>query len=88
MGKCDSFVDATITASISSLSSIAFQSVNAFGTFQRFAAARVRSGSRPHTAVNRPIGWLASAGKYIASDHQLVPTMPTRTSGCAVNFWL
>ena len=29
IGKCDSFVDATITASISLLSSIAFQSVKA-----------------------------------------------------------
>src|SRR5258706_9919880 len=33
-------------------------------------------------AVMRPIGWSASAGRYIASAHQLVPTSPTRTVPC------
>ncbi len=49
------------------------------GIDQLAATLRVRSRSRPQMAVIRPIGWSASAGRYIASAHQLVPTSPTRT---------
>src|SRR5258706_3373506 len=66
-------------ASNSPLSIIADQSLYAFGIDHWAATLSARSRSRPQTAVMRPTGWSASAGRYIASAHQLVPTSPTRT---------
>jgi hypothetical protein len=67
------------TASSSDDSSIASNESKAAGIPHVAATSRVCSGRAPVIARTSASGWCASAGRYMASAHQLVPATPIRT---------